>query len=132
MAKYANRQSGQCETLVMFVGSTPTLATWARRPKVGRQFRNLEIRVRVSVSPLEDMGRQPDRSGRSGLLSRDAARRKMVEFFSVTRAHGPKVRHQFGRLEIRVRVSVGPLEDVGRQPDMDCRSGLLNRDPERG
>lgn len=127
--EYANRQSGQVESLVP-VGSTPTSVSKRREAGGGRPEENRPgwlpsafllppshfllpppIPWSNGTTPVRHTG--DDGSTPSGINHK--------------RAHGPTARRQLGRLSIRVRLPVSPLFTHGRQPDTVGRTALLTR-----
>jgi hypothetical protein len=88
-------------------GSSPSgITDWAAGPRGGRRLRTPEMRVRIPRGPLaggrKAVFRQPWKLETVGSIPTP-----LTEW-----AHGPTGRHQFGRLEIRVRFPVGPLWKV--------------------
>ena len=78
---------------------------WAAGPTGGRRPRTPEMRVRIPRGPLAG-GRKAGIRQPWKLETVGSIPTPLTEW-----AHGPTGRHQFGRLEIRVRFPVGPLEE---------------------
>lgn len=134
LTRYANRQSGEVESLV-FVGSSPTLVThdpviqrlrrlddtqeadgstpsgitrWSAGVSEARVFGKDEDRVRFPGGPLELMGWHVPR--RRLTFAKSVRRVRFPSGPLKARAHGQTARRQLGRLEIWVRFPVGPLK----------------------